>query len=347
MKKLVKKQPELFEQVDRLIEFARGTFVRTTNRTMVVTYFMVGKLIVEHLQTGADKAKYADKTIEQLSNKLIKKYGKGYSQRNLEQMRKFYLVYQNRIPQKNSAELKTTVIENGQDLKFTLGWSHYLILCRIEDEAERKFYEIEATNNDWNLAELQRQVNTALYERLVLSKNKKKVLQLSKKGQVIQQPKDIIKNPYILEFLGLEEQPSYSETDLETAIINQIEKFMLELGKGFFFGGRQVRFTFDAKHFFVDLVFYNRLLKCFVIIDLKIGELEHGDLGQMQMYVNHYDRNVKAKTENPTIGIIICKSKNDAVVEITLPKNQKQIFASQYKLYLPSKAELKKLIQTK
>ena len=194
---------------------------------------------------------------------------------------------------------------------------------------------------------MQRQLNTSLYERLVLSKNKKKVIELSKKGQIVNEPKDIIKNPYILEFLGLEEKPFYSETDLETAIINEIEKFMLELGRGFFFGGRQVRFTFDEKHFFVDLVFYNRLLKCFVIIDLKIGELEHSDLGQMQMYVNYYDRKVKDKTENPTIGIIICKNKKDAIVEITLPENQKQIFASQYKLYLPSKEALKKLIERK
>ena len=228
---------------------------------------------------------------------------------------------------------------------FTLGWSHYLILCRIEDEPERKFYEIEATTNSWSLEEFQRQLNTSLYERLVKSNNKKKILALSKRGQIIKEPKDIIKSPLVLEFLGLEEKAFYSETDLETAIITQIEKFMLELGKGFFFGGRQVRFTFDEKHFFVDLVFYNRLLKCFVIVDLKIGELEHADLGQMQMYVNYYDRKIKDKAENPTIGIIICKNKNDAVVEITLPKNQKQIFASQYKLYLPSKAALKKLIE--
>jgi predicted nuclease of restriction endonuclease-like (RecB) superfamily len=351
MKNPVKKQDVLFEQVDKLIDLARSAIVRTTNRTMVVTYFMVGKLIVDNLQTGGAKAKYAEKTIEQLSKKLMAKYGKGYSQRNLEQMRKFYLLYQNRITQNSSAELSladsgvTNESDKMLNLKFTLGWSHYLILCRIKKEEERKFYEIEATNNDWNLEELQRQLNSSLYERLALSKNKKKVSELSKKGQIIQKPKDIIKNPYILEFLGLEEKPFYTETDLETAIINQIEKFMLELGKGFFFGGRQVRFTFVAKHYFVDLVFYNRILKCFVVIDLKIGELEHGDLGQMQMYVNHYDRNVKDKTENPTIGIIICKNKNDAIVEITLPKNQKQIFASQYKLYLPSKEELKKLIE--
>ena len=339
MKKQEKKQPELFEQVAAIILAARKSVVRHTNSTMVATYFLIGRQIIEHEQAGNKRAQYAKNILPLLSEQLKKQFGKGFSVDNLENMRKFYLLYS--ISENGSRKLK---MRNFDLPAFTLGWSHYLILCRIKDEAERKFYEIEATNNDWNLEELQRQINSSLYERLALSKNKKKVIELSKKGQIIQQPKDLIKNPYILEFLGLEEKPFYSETDLETAIINQIEKFMLELGKGFFFGGRQVRFTFDEKHFFVDLVFYNRLLKCFVIIDLKIGELAHGDLGQMQMYVNHYNRNVKSKTENPTIGIIICKSKSDAVVEITLPKNQKQIFASLYKLYLPSKAALKKLI---
>jgi predicted nuclease of restriction endonuclease-like (RecB) superfamily len=342
MSKPIKKQPELFEQVAAIILAARKSVVRHTNSTMVATYYLIGMQIVEHEQAGKTRAQYAKNILPLLSQQLKKQFGKGFSVDNLENMRKFYLIFS--ISENRSRKLKSSQF----DLPvFTLGWSHYLILCRIKDEAERKFYEIEATNNNWNLEELQRQLNSSLYERLSLSKNKKKVTQLSKKGQIIQQPKDIIKNPYILEFLGLEEKPFYSETDLETAIINQLEKFMLELGKGFFFGGRQVRFTFDEKHFFVDLVFYNRLLKCFVIIDLKIGELEHGDLGQMQMYVNHYDRNVKSKTENQTIGIIICKSKSDAVVEITLPKNQKQIFASLYKLYLPSKAALKKLIDKK
>lgn len=342
MTKPIKKQSYLFEQVAAIILAARKSVVRHTNSTMVTTYYLIGMQIVEHEQAGKTRAQYAKNILPLLSEQLKKQFGKGFSVDNLENMRKFYLIFS--ISENGSRKLKSSKF----DLPvFTLGWSHYLILCRIKDEAERKFYEIEATNNDWNLEELQRQLSTALYERLALSKNKKRVLALSKKGQIIQQPKDIIKNPYILEFLGLEEKPFYSESDLETAIINQIEKFMLELGKGFFFGGRQVRFTFDEKHFFVDLVFYNRLLKCFVIIDLKIGELEHSDLGQMQMYVNYYDRNVKDKTENPTIGIIICKSKSDAVVEITLPKNQKQIFASLYKLYLPSKAALKKLIEKK
>jgi predicted nuclease of restriction endonuclease-like (RecB) superfamily len=342
MKKQEKKQPELFEQVAAIILAARKSVVRHTNSTMVATYFLIGRQIIEHEQAGNKRAQYAKNILPLLSEQLKKQFGKGFSVDNLENMRKFYLLYS--ISENGSRKLK---MRNFDLPVFTLGWSHYLILCRIKDEAERKFYEIEATNNDWNLEELQRQINSSLYERLALSKNKKKVIELSKKGQIIQQPKDLIKNPYILEFLGLEEKPFYSETDLETAIINEIEKFMLELGKGFFFGGRQVRFTFDEKHFFVDLVFYNRLLKCFVIIDLKIGELAHGDLGHMQMYVNHYNRNVKTKTENPTIGIIICKSKSDAVVEITLPKNQKQIFASLYKLYLPSKAALKKLIDKK
>ena len=340
MTKPIKKQSDLFEQVAAIILAARKSVVRHTNSTMVATYYLIGMQIVEHEQAGKTRAQYAKNILPLLSQQLKKQFGKGFSVDNLENMRKFYLVFS--ISENRSRKLGNSKFDLPA---FTLGWSHYLVLCRIKDEAERKFYEIEATNNDWNLEELQRQLNTSLYERLALSKNKKKVIELSKKGQIIQQPKDLIKNPYILEFLGLEEKPFYSETDLETAIINQLEKFMLELGKGFFFGGRQVRFTFDEKHFFVDLVFYNRLLKCFVIIDLKIGELEHSDLGQMQMYVNHYDRNVKDKTENPTIGIIICKSKSDAVVEITLPKNQKQIFASLYKLYLPSKAALKKLIE--
>ncbi len=315
MKKLIKKQLALFEQVSEIIIAARSSIVRNTNLSMVMSYYLVGMRIVEHEQSGNTRAQYAKTILSSLSQKLKKKFGKGYSVDNLENMRRFYLVYS--ISENGSRKLKTSKNRIMQLPTFTLGWSHYLILCRIEDEPERKFYEIEATTNSWSLEEFQRQLNTSLYERLVKSNNKKKILALSKRGQIIKEPKDIIKSPLVLEFLGLEEKAFYSETDLETAIITKIEKFMLELGKGFFFGGRQVRFTFDEKHFFVDLVFYNRLLKCFVIVDLKIGELEHADLGQMQMYVNYYDRKIKDKAENPTIGIIICKNKNDAVVEIT------------------------------
>lgn len=228
--------------------------------------------------------------------------------------------------------------------KFQLSWTHYVMLCRIENENERSFYEIEAIQGNWGKRELQRQLNSGLFERLALSKDKKKVKQLAAKGQIIEKPEDVLKTPYVLEFLGLDEKASYTETDLESAIINKIEHFLLELGKGFLFQGRQVRFSFDDENFFVDLVLYNRLLQCFVLIDLKIGKLKHQDIGQMQMYVNYYDRFVKQDFEKPTIGIIISKDKSDAVVEITLPKGNRQIFASQYKLYLPSKAALKKLI---
>lgn len=212
---------------------------------------------------------------------------------------------------------------------------------------ERKFYEIETTENSWSLRELQRQFDTALYERLALSRNKDEVKKLSEKGQTIEKAQDSLKDPYVLEFLGLPEETKYSETELEQKLIDKLEHFLLELGKGYTFVGRQVRFTFDDKHFRVDLVFYNRLLQCFVLIDLKIGEITHQDLGQMQMYVNYYDRFVKLDTENKTIGIILCKKKNDTLVEITLPENNEQIFASKYLTVLPSKKELKELINNK
>ena len=237
----------------------------------------------------------------------------------------------------------------GQTLsdQFRLSWSHYLILMRMENLDERNFYEIEAIENNWSLRELRRQIDSALYERLVLSRDKEKVKSLALKGQIIEKPEDVVKDPYILEFLGLEEQNSYSENRLETEIINNLEKFLLELGKGFTFVGRQVRFTFDEKHFRVDLVFYNRLLKCFVLIDLKIGEVTHQDLGQMQMYVNYYDRYVKLDDENKTIGIIICRDKNDTLVKMTLPEDNQQIFASRYMTVLPSKEEFKKIVEGK
>ncbi|MGL4688119.1 MAG: PDDEXK nuclease domain-containing protein [Fusobacteriaceae bacterium] len=228
--------------------------------------------------------------------------------------------------------------------QFKLSWSHYLILMRIANIEERKFYEIEAYNSNWSLRELRRQLDSALYERLVLSRDEKSAKELSLKGQIIEKPVDVIKDPYILEFLGFPERHSYSENELESEIINKLEMFLLELGKGFTFVGRQVRFTFDEKHFRVDLVFYNRLLNCFVLIDLKIGEVTHQDLGQIQMYVNYYDRFVKLPEENKTIGIIICKEKNDTLVEITLPENNEQIFASRYATILPSKEDIKKII---
>ena len=328
MKLKIKK--DIYEEIHDLLYKARENIVSNINSTMTKTYFLIGKRIVEEEQNGNKRAEYGKNLIKILSEKLTKEFGKGFSQRNLEQMRTFYVRYS--IPQTLSAEFK-------------LSWSHYLILMRIEDIGTRNFYEIEAIQNNWSLRELKRQVNSALYERLVLSKDKEKVKELAVKGQIIEKPQDIIKDPYILEFLGLDEKSNYSENKLETEIIDKLEMFLLELGKGFTFVGRQVRFTFDERHFRVDLVFYNRLLKCFVLIDLKIGEVTHQDLGQMQMYVNYYDRCVKLPDENETIGIIICKDKNDTLVKLTLPKDNNQIFASRYTTILPSLEEFKKIIE--
>ena len=330
MKAEIKK--DIYQEIHDLLHKARQNIISNVNSTMTKTYFLIGKRIVEEEQNGNKRAEYGKNLIKMLSEKLTKEFGKGFSETNLEQMRKFFKVYG--IPQTLSEEFQ-----------FNLSWSHYLILMRIENINTRNFYEIEAFENNWSLRELKRQVNSSLYERLVLSKDKEKVKELAVKGQIIEKPQDIIKDPYILEFLGLDEKSDYSENKLETEIINKLEMFLLELGKGFTFVGRQVRFTFDEKHFRIDLVFYNRLLKCFVLIDLKIGEVTHQDLGQMQMYVNYYDRYVKLPDENDTIGIIICKDKNDTLVKLTLPKDNNQIFASRYTTILPSLDEFKKIIE--
>ena len=323
----------LLQDIKHLLQNARNHVVRTVNSTMVSTYFEIGKLIVEHEQKGKNKATYGEETLKELSEQLSKEFGKGFSVTNIQQMRLFYLTY-------GKQQTLSVKSEKGQtpSAKFTLSWSHYVFLMRL-DERERNFYELESIENNWSLRELKRQFDTALFDRLQLSKDKEGVKALNAKGQIITKPNDAVKDPYVLEFLGLREDASYSESELEQAIINKIEHFLLELGKGFAFMGRQKRFTFDEQHFFVDLVFYNRLLKCFVLIDLKIGDLKHQDLGQIQMYVNYYDRFVKTEDENPTIGIVLCRDKNNSVVEITLPENNKQIFASQYKTYLPTKEE--------
>lgn len=328
----IEMKKDIYQEIHDLLHNARQNIISNINSTMTKTYFLIGKRIVEEEQDGNKRAEYGKNLIKMLSEKLTKEFGKGFSETNLEQMRKFFKVYG--IPQTLSEEFQ-----------FNLSWSHYLILMRIKDINARNFYEIEAFENNWSLRELKRQVNSSLYERLVLSKDKEKVKELAVKGQIIEKAQDVIKDPYILEFLGLDEKSDYSENKLETEIINKLEMFLLELGKGFTFVGRQVRFTFDEKHFRIDLVFYNRLLKCFVLIDLKIGEVTHQDLGQMQMYVNYYDRYVKLPDENDTIGIIICKDKNDTLVKLTLPKDNNQIFASRYTTILPSLDEFKKIIE--
>lgn len=334
---MLERKDNLYHDIKSLLENARKKVLSTVNSTMTLTYFLIGKKIVEEEQNGELRAEYGKELIKNLAIKLTKEFGKGFTVRNLELIRKFYMTY--------SEDEKTKSVISFSENPFKLSWTHYIRLVRIQNVEERSFYEIEAEKENWTVREMDRQISSCLYERLVLSRDKEEIKALSTKGQIIEKPKDIIKDPYVLEFLGLEEISSYSENTLETSIINHIEKFIMELGKGFLFQGRQVRFTFDEEHFFVDLVFYNRILKCFVLIDLKIGKLKHQDIGQMQMYVNYYDRFVKLDDENKTIGIIICKDKNDTLVEITLPENNEQIFASRYMTILPSKEDLAKIVE--
>ncbi|NEN25291.1 DUF1016 domain-containing protein [Cryomorpha ignava] len=337
---------KLYSQIVDLLQSARNKVVQTVNQTMVLTYCEIGKMLVEEEQGGKDRAEYGKELLKGLSEVLTREFGKGFSVKNLERMRSFYQIYgksstplsksENQKSQTPSAELKQH--------EFVLSWSHYLKLMRIDNENERKFYEIESLKNNWSVRELERQYDSALYTRLVLSRNKEKVKELSEKGLILEKPKDAIKDPYILEFLGLPERSEYSESHLEEKIIDKLEHFLLELGNGFMFVARQKRISLDDTHFRIDLVFYNRILKCFVMIDLKIGELKHQDLGQMQMYVNYYDREIRLEDENNTIGIVLCQNKRESVVEYTLPENNEQIFASKYQTVLPSKEELKLII---
>jgi predicted nuclease of restriction endonuclease-like (RecB) superfamily len=347
----------LVQEIRDLVQSARRAASRNVNTLQVATNFEIGRRIVEYEQQGSKRAEYGERIVRELSHRLTKELGRGFSKRNLEYIRRFYLEYRNvtpQIAQTLSAQLpaktptETPISQTLCDQfkpQFTLSWSHYIFLMNIDNLNERRFYEIESGQNQWSLSELKRQFNSGIYERLAISRDKKGVRALAQKGHVLEKPEDMLKNPVILEFLGLDEKTHYSESDLESAIIDKLETFLLELGKGFLFESRQKRFTFDADHFYVDLVFYNRILRCYVLIDLKIGKLTHENLGQMQMYVNYYNREVKLEEENPTIGIILCKTKNDALVTLTLPENA-NIFASQYQLYLPSKEELKrKLIE--
>lgn len=325
----------LFKKVSQLLHESRCQVVRSINTAMVYTYFEIGKLIIEEQQHGKDRAKYGKSVLKNLSEKLTEEVGSGFSVDNLENMRRFYLAYSN----------SETLSRNLKSPDFQLSWSHYLKLIRIDNPEERRFYEIESIQNSWSLRELKRQFDSALFQRLALSRDKKGIKKLSQHGQIIEKPKDSLKDPYILEFIGLPENTKYSESQLEQHLIDKLEQFLLELGKGFTFVARQKRITFDEKHFKIDLVFYNRILKSFVLIDLKIGELSHQDIGQIQMYVNYYDRFVRLDHENKTIGIILCQDKSETLVEITLPEDNEQIFASKYLTVLPSKETLKRLIE--
>ena len=356
MNEIKKQEDALFEHISKLIDEAHNHIKTTVNTVMAYTYYGVGKYIIEDEQQGEKRASYGKAILKNLSMRLTDKYGTGWSVATLKNAKKFYSVYSEKtngvypIENKKGKHCLANSMQETTGLNamntgsapmpsFTLSWSHYLILMRIENADERNFYEIESLQQNWSFRELQRQYASSLYERLALSRNKDEVMRLAKEGQTVSKPSDIIKNPITLEFLGLKPNSVYTESKLENAIISKMQQFLLELGKGFLFEARQKRFTFEEQHFFVDLVFYNRLLQCYVLIDLKIDKLTLQDLGQMQMYVNYYDRYVKLDFEKPTIGILLCKEKNDALVELTLPKDA-NIYASAYQLYLPNKALL-------
>ncbi len=361
MNEINKREETLFERISALIEDARKRVVTTVNIAEVYTKYSIGQYIVEDEQQGEYRAQYGKQVLQNLSARLTERFGDGWTVDTLKRCRYFYNVYASKekgetlLPNSNNmngSQLEQHCLPNSQmvrrekvnELKFTLSWSHYLILMRIGNPDARSFYEIECTQQQWSVRQLSRQVGSSLYERLALSRNKDEVMRLAHEGQTIEKPSDIIKNPITLEFLGLKPDVAYSESKLENAIIGKMQQFLLELGKGFLFEARQKRFTFDEQHFYVDLVFYNRLLQCYVLIDLKTDKLAHQDLGQMQMYVNYYDRCVKQDFEKPTIGILLCEEKNDALVELTLPKDA-NIYASAYQLYLPDKAVLQQKLK--
>jgi predicted nuclease of restriction endonuclease-like (RecB) superfamily len=362
----VKAKAKFFDGIRDLVAGARTSVARGVDVVQVHTNFEIGRRIVEEEQRGKGRAAYGEEIIKALAERLTAEFGRGFSLSNLKSMRQFYLqnhrrINQTDIPSKSQsltgqfdappksqsltgqlAILPTPAGKSGTPppRPFTLSWTHYVFLLGIKNAAERSFYEIETGQQNWTVRELKRQFNSGLYERLALSRNKAGIRRLAREGQTVAQVRDLLKDPLVLEFLGLDERSRYSESDLESAIIGQIQRFLLEMGKGFLFEARQKRFTFDDEHFFVDLVFYNRLLRCYVLLDLKIGRITHQDLGQMQMYVNYFDRFVKTRGENSTIGIVLCKQRNRALVEITLPKDA-NVHAREYQLYLPSKNVLK------
>lgn len=313
----------IFEEVKKVLQEAKQKAYKTVNNVMVDAYWNIGRIIVEK-QGGNDKAEYGTALLKNLSKEMTKEFGKGFTIANLKNMRQFYLTF-----------------PKSYALRSQLSWTHYRLLMRVENENARNFYLEESIRENWSTRQLERQITTLFYERILSSKNKEKVAQeIYKIEQQRKQPEDIIKDPYVLEFLGLPENTDFLEKNLEQALINHLQKFLLELGKGFSFVARQKRITFDDRHFYIDLVFYNYILKCFVLIDLKVGDLTHQDLGQMQMYVHYFQEEMMNEGDNPPIGIVLCADKSDSIVKYTLPKGEKQIFASKYMLYLPSEEEL-------
>lgn len=320
-------EQQFYEQIKRILSEARNKVYQTANFAMVEAYWNIGKSIVEQ-QDGEERAEYGASLIAELSKQMTADFGKGFTAANLKNMRQFYLTF-----------------PKSYALRSELSWTHYRLLMRVENKNAREFYTEEAIKSNWSTRQLERQINSFFYERLLSSQNKEKVSEEIRKMEPVKIPEDIIRDPYVLEFLGLSPNDDFYESDLEEALITHLQKFLLELGRGFSFVARQKRITFDGRHFRIDLVFYNYILKCFILIDLKIGDLTHQDLGQMQMYVHYYERELMNEGDNPPIGIVLCADKSESIVKYTLPENETQIFASKYKLYLPSEEELSQELQ--
>jgi predicted nuclease of restriction endonuclease-like (RecB) superfamily len=365
------RQQSLYSRIRAILESARVTAARSVNTAQVISCWLIGHEIVEEEQAGKARAEYGEKLLADLADKFKKDHVPGYSVQNLRYMRQFYLVYPELISTQEirhavrgefgkSSGAEQPMIRHAargklpdQELVLAAGatpgklnpnlsWTHYRTLLRVDKPEARAFYEIETSVNNWSARELERQINSLLFERLALSKDKKGLLKLATRGQEVHQPIDAIKDPVVMEFLGIPVSHRLVESKLEEALINDLQSFLLELGKGFAFVSRQERITLDGDHFYIDLVFYHTILKCYVLIDLKVGKLTHQDLGQLQLYVNYFDRERLSSGDNPSIGLILCTDKNDAVVQYTLGEGQsKRLFASRYKLYLPTKAELR------
>lgn len=354
-------QNKYFVLINRLadiIHSARTTAVRQINKAQVLAYYEIGREIVEFEQKGKARAGYGEELIKRLSADMTAKFGRGFSQMNLRNMRRFYLEFPIQIQQTVSVKSpdahkfqtlsgKSSIPQTvSAEFEPMLSWSHYCELLSVENPLARSFYEQEAVNNNWSFRELKRQINSQLFERLALSKDTQAVMKLAKKGHIIESPDDVIKDPYVLEFLNLKEETVYTESHFEQAIMDNLQKFLLEMGKGFSFVARQKRITIGNRHYYVDLVFYNRILKCMVLIDLKIDELTHADIGQMNFYLNYFKENEIAEGENEPIGLILCARKNEVFARYVLGNLNNKIFASKYKLALPSEKELVRKIKS-
>lgn len=315
----------IYAEVRDIVEHTRDNVYKSINFNMVLAYWNIGRIIVEEEQKGSNRAEYGTYLLKLLAERLTDEFGRGFTLTNLRYMRQFYFAFP---------------IHHA--LRDELSWTHYRLLLKVEKEDARNFYLVETTKNKWSTRELERQINSLLYERLVLSKEPEEVKKLSTQGNLIKTSKDLIKDPYVLEFLGIKQQQNFLEKDLEDLLISRLQEFLLELGAGFAFVERQKRITVDGDHYYIDLVFYNYILKCFVLIDLKLGKLTHQDIGQIDFYVRYFEKEEKQPGDNPTIGLILCSNKNEAMVKYTLLNESKTIFASKYKLCLPSEEELKK-----